>query len=468
MIGMNLGHFHRPSFFALERLRPAFIPTQGPFREPDNAARLIETRKRVVTMISLIYAFNFAVMVLLTIVLFYSHGLSVLGFFDPKPPAEAAPNKRFLLLVPAHDEEAVIGALIENLAALNYPKHLFDIYVIADNCGDKTASVARHLGAKVLEHTYLPGEKRGKPYAIEWALRQVNVASYDAVAFFDADNLVAPNYLQVMNNHLHGGARLIQAYLDTKNPNDNWMTISYAAAYYYMNRAWQVGRHRLGLSVGIGGTGFCVDTQLLQTVGWTATTLTEDLEFQMQCLLVGVRARFALDTRVYDEKPLEFRASVIQRLRWARGHWQVFFRYFVPLLSRSIRNRDYRCLDGLLYLLNPTLIVLSLWIGLSVLLQGPVASLVGHQVQLLPSFFPAWFGNAVLVYQIFYMSWCVRKDTNNRTSHTWMYVLNLSFNAVYLPLIVWGLFTMSDNTWKRTEHVRAVDVKQLTHTEVPS
>ncbi|PEF39593.1 glycosyl transferase family 2, partial [Bacillus wiedmannii] len=178
------------------------------------------------------------------------------GFGKPKVLPSHPPHKRFLLLVAAHNEEAVIEPLVTNLLHLDYPKELYDVFVIADNCTDRTAEITRSAGGGVIEHTSLPHEPRGKPYGIRYAFEQFGESlteTYDAVAIFDADNLVSLNYLQEMNRHLCSGERLIQCYLDSKNPNDNWMTLSYATSYYYMNRSWQLAKYRLGLGNAIGG-----------------------------------------------------------------------------------------------------------------------------------------------------------------------------------------------------------------------
>ena len=254
--------------------------------------------------------------------------ISLFGFGNAKKLPYKKPEKRFLILIPAHNEEKVIGSLVENLTHLDYPNELYDICVIADNCTDKTAQISKEFGAMVIEHTSPPNEPKGKPYGIRYALDVLNreiEEKYDAIAFFDADNLSSLNYLQEMNKHLLKGERLIQCYLDSKNPDDNWITLSYATSYYYMNRSWQLAKYRLGLGNAIGGTGFCVEKNLLKEIGWSAKSLTEDLEFTMQCLLRGEKASWSHHARIYDEKPEGFIASCIQRLRWALGcMFQVF------------------------------------------------------------------------------------------------------------------------------------------------
>lgn len=413
-------------------------------------------------MLNALYGFNSLVSLLITTVVIYWLAISFFGLRTPPAPAQQTPQKRFLILVPAHDEEVVIGALVDNLMNLDYPQELYDVYVIADNCSDATAAIARAGGANVLQHYYQSGEPKGKPFAIAWALRQLDLNDYDGVVFFDADNLVERNFLAVMNNHLMAGHRLIQAYLDTKNPTDNWVTLTYAAAYYYMNRAWQVGKMNLGLPVSIGGTGFCVEAALLQQIGWKARTLTEDLEFQMQCLMAGVRAVWSHETRIYDEKPLDFKASIVQRLRWARGHWQVCFRYFPRLMGRFLKEGDICYLDGALYLLNPTHIVTGLYLAICSFVQT-FGNNMGYAIALFPQIMPMFMVIFLLLVQFVYMWWCMKTDTSIEAHLIVVFPALFLYNIIYMPLFVWGLFTCNDTNWRRTEHVRSLQVHEVSN-----
>ena len=380
------------------------------------------------------------------------------GFGKPKKQKEHAPEKRFLILVPAHNEEKVISQLVENLSNLKYPKHLYEVCVIADNCTDQTASISRALGAKVLEHTSEPGEPKGKPYGIKYAVDQYGdrlTKDFDGIAFFDADNLVTVNYLEEMNNHLLNGDKLIQCYLDSKNPDDNWVTLSYATSYYYMNRSWQLAKSKIGLPNAVGGTGFCVDTKLFVEVGWTARSLTEDLEFTMQCILAGESARWCHNARVYDEKPESFIASCIQRLRWARGHWDVCMKYTPKLLYRFIRKGDIAAFDGALYLFNPGKIILStLTAGIAY-----ISMFSGSDwfIPLLP--WQVWL--FFLVYQLFYIALSFVLDASKKINVIKGFFSLIIFNLSYVPLFFWSLLTMKNKTWVRTDHSRSIAIGDM-------
>jgi cellulose synthase/poly-beta-1,6-N-acetylglucosamine synthase-like glycosyltransferase len=380
------------------------------------------------------------------------------GFGKPKQQKDHAPKKRFLILVPAHNEEKVVGQLVENLKNMKYPKDLYEVCVIADNCTDETAKISRELGASVVEHTSAPNEPKGKPYGIKYAVDQYGdrlTKDFDGIAFFDADNLVSLNYLEEMNNHLMNGDKLIQCYLDSKNPDDNWVTLSYATSYYYMNRSWQLAKSKIGLPNAVGGTGFCVDTKLFTEVGWTARSLTEDLEFTMQCILVGESAKWCHNARVYDEKPESFVASCVQRLRWARGHWDVCMKYTPKLISRFIRKGDIAAFDGALYLFNPGKIILATLTG-----AMTYFSLI-NDLNWFSPIMPWQVWAFFLLYQLFYIGLSLVLDASKKINVIKGFLSLIVFNASYVPLFFWSLLTMKNKTWVRTDHSRSIAIGDM-------
>jgi cellulose synthase/poly-beta-1,6-N-acetylglucosamine synthase-like glycosyltransferase len=405
--------------------------------------------------------------------------ISLFGFGKAKAMEMRDPKSRFLILVPAHNEEAVIADLLDNLNQLDYPKHLYDVCLIADNCSDGTAAIGYAKGVTVLEHTYMPGEPKGKPYAMKYAFDMMDLSQYDAFCVFDADNLVTLNYLKEMNNHLLEGHKIVQCYLDTKNPKDNFITLSYATSYYMMNRSWQLAKSRLKLGNAIGGTGFCVHMDLLDEIGWTARSLTEDLEFTMQALLKGVKTHWSHYSKVYDEKPTNFWFSCIQRLRWARGHWDVCFKYSMPLLWKAIRDRDMCALDGAMYLLNPgkvvvaTLVAVSYYSVLStnvVLYTAEMGlgwdTLMHAAFQpLYKPFVPMWVYGVMIAFNLVYISIALR-DSMQRINPIKAYLSLLFISYTYIPLFMWSLVTFTKRVWVRTEHTKSKSLEEVQAQEV--
>ena len=265
---------------------------------------------------------------LLMFSMFYQIAIGLFGFRKTgKDYRDHDPESRFLVLVPAHNEEKVIGDIIQNLKKMDYPRELYDFYIIADNCTDGTAEKARSLGAKVIEtRKESPDAPTGKPIALRKALKQINYRDrYDLLMIFDADNLIDTNMFREVNSQYLDKEKpeFIQCYLGVKNKKGlvPWF---YYTGYTLSNRFFDLAKHRLGLNAVIGGTGFAMSTgYLYQCGGWSTMTLTEDFELQVEATLEGRRILWNHFTRVYDEKPTRLTAAIRQRIRWGQGHWYV-------------------------------------------------------------------------------------------------------------------------------------------------
>lgn len=261
---------------------------------------------------------------------------------------------KFMAIIPAHNEEAVVSNLIESLKHQTYDKELYDIYVIADNCTDNTAKVARDAGAIVLER-YDPDHKT-KGYALQWFLKQKieENADYDAFFVFDADNIVDKNFIINMNKKLCQGEEVVQGYRDIKNPTDNWITAGYALFYWTMHRLYHLARYNVGLSPLLNGTGFMVKFDVVKPNGWETETLTEDIEFSLKSIIQGKKLGWATDAIVYDEQPTSFKQSWSQRSRWTVGHMQCVKRYTGELFNAVKEHKTVMNFDGFLYMVGTT------------------------------------------------------------------------------------------------------------------
>ncbi len=267
-------------------------------------------------------------------------------------PLKVKKDHRFMAIVPAHNEEAVIKNLVESLKAQNYNKDLYDIYVIADNCTDNTAKIAREAGAIVYER--FNNSKKTKGYALDWFLQQKikEDAQYDAFFVFDADNIVDSNFIKNMNVKLCQGEDVVQGYRDIKNPTDSWITAGYALFYWTMHRFYHLARYNLGLSPLLNGTGFMVRFDVVKPQGWDTVTLTEDIEFSLKRIIKGKKLGWATDAIVYDEQPVGFKQSWSQRSRWTVGHMQCIKEYTKDLAVAAKENKTMMNFDGLLYIVG--------------------------------------------------------------------------------------------------------------------
>lgn len=325
------------------------------------------SRERIFSMKEFIFNLTAVFQIVVFMISLYYLVLSLFGIYkkEDNGAENFLPKNKFALVVAAHNEEVVIGKIVDSLRELDYPKELYDIFVIADNCTDNTADIVRKLGADVYERNV--SDKRGKGYALEWMFERIfrMKKQYDAIAIFDADNLVSKNFLNEMNYKLCNGYKVVQGYIDSKNPNDSWITQSYSISFWSANRLFQLSRANVGLSNQIGGTGFCMDVETLKKLGWGATCLTEDLEFTCKLVLNGHKVGWAHNAIVYDEKPLTLRQSWNQRKRWMQGFTDVSSRFFMKLLTKAIKNRDFTALDCALYTIQPFVVLL---LGLSLFL----------------------------------------------------------------------------------------------------
>ena len=267
-------------------------------------------------------------------------------------PLKVKKDHRFMAIIPAHNEEAVVANLIESLKNQTYNKELYDIYVIADNCTDNTARIARNAGAIVYER--FDETKKTKGYALNWFLQQKikENAEYDAFFVFDADNIVDKNFIKNMNKKLCQGEDVVQGYRDIKNPSDNWITAGYAIFYWQMHRFYHLARYNIGLSPLLNGTGFMVRFDVIKPQGWDTETLTEDIEFSLKRIIKGKKLGWAADAIVYDEQPTGFKQSWSQRSRWTVGHIQCMGKYTKQLAIAAKENKNMINIDGLLYIVG--------------------------------------------------------------------------------------------------------------------
>ena len=392
----------------------------------------------------------------------YFISISFAGWFRRKEPAvNGFPfTQRFALIVPSHNEENVVGKIVSNLKSMQYPADLYDIFVIADNCTDSTASVARELGAIVMERS--DHVKKGKGHSLEWMFNRLfqMETEYDAVCIFDADNLVSANFLAEMNKHLCMGHRVVQGYLDSKNPNDSWVSANNSIAFWIGNRMFQLPRYYLGLSCVLGGTGMMIATDVLKQIGWGATCLTEDLEFTIKLVLRGMKVYWSHEAVIYDEKPLTMRQSVHQRVRWMQGQADCIVRYIKPLFLQAVQQNDMTALDLSIYLMQPVIVVANftfLVMGLffAVLNSGSVTSM-GSGIP------------TALFFSLLYINVVFLILEKRYSLKTLAFFLTFPlYNLTWVPIVIKGFRDRNRKEWSHTLHVRILDISEIQQSNRP-
>lgn len=268
------------------------------------------------------------------------------------------PTKKLAILIAARNEADVIGNLIGSLKKQNYPKELYDIFVIPNNCTDNTKEVAIENGANIIECT-VPVKSKGDVLKFTFKYMQNNYPEFEAYCIFDADNIVHPNFLQRMNDALCAGFRVAQGNRESKNPEDTWISSCYSLYYLVQNFFFNEARMKMGWSSSINGTGFMISKESIEEHGFNTVTMTEDIEFAALCSLNEERIAYVKDALTYDEQPLSFKESWKQRKRWSVGTMQCMSNYSYKLIKKGIKDRRLQCFDMGLFFLAPIIQIVT-------------------------------------------------------------------------------------------------------------
>lgn len=402
---------------------------------------------------------NSGIQAVIYVTFIYYFIISVFGFIrkNEKSAHEYEPSKSFACIVAAHNEQKVIANVVDSLLQQHYPKQLFDIYVIADNCSDNTAQIAAEHGAIVCERAN--ATQRGKGYALEWMFGRIFAMEkkYDAICIFDADNVVSPDFLPEMNKNFCNGQKIVQGYIDTKNPFDSLTTMFFAVSFWLNNRLVQMARYNLGLNCVLCGTGFAVSTDVLKDIGWGATCLTEDLEFSMKAALNGYKITWAHEAVVYDEKPLTLSQSWKQRKRWMQGHSDCIFRFVGELVNKATRESSFLAFDCAMYLIQSYIFVVY-YASLTVTIASYIASKGISEA----------LANAPMKYLSFILFTTVvgiitisldKKLSPKVFLYLFIYPIA---NLTWIPIIIQGFFDKNKKEWFHTAHVRNLNINDIT------
>jgi cellulose synthase/poly-beta-1,6-N-acetylglucosamine synthase-like glycosyltransferase len=262
-----------------------------------------------------------------------SYSLALLGWrsLRPKPAAKSpAPRQRLLVLVAAHNEELLVGHAVRSMATMNRNDCDFDLVLIADNCTDDTAAIAAANGARVLERS--DTVNRGKPHALQWAMRQFPLSQYDAVVIVDADTVVDPDFADAFARRGPLRGKAVQSYSAISNEGDSWLT-ALGGLLVSMRYDFQYAlKQRVGLSCPIGN-GWCVGTELLAKAGWAPESLTETWELYARYTAYGAPVDFATDSVMRGQEAHTLAQGATQRKRWQAGKLAVFRDYWRSILT---------------------------------------------------------------------------------------------------------------------------------------
>ena len=374
-----------------------------------------------------------------------------------------APIRRYAVLISARNEEAVIAQLIDSIRRQDYPSDHLDVYVVADNCTDNTAEAAREAGATVYRRHDTC--RVGKGYALHFLLTHIREERggqyYDGYFVFDADNLLAPDYVSRMNEVFGEEYPIVTSYRNSKNYGDNWISAGYGL-WFLRDAAFLNGpRTRLGLSAMVSGTGYMFSREImLRCNGWPFHSLSEDTEFTIHSILEGEKIGYCGEAELYDEQPTQLRQSIRQRMRWVRGNMLVLLRQGGRLAGHITRKNGLSCLD-LLLSMAPAIVLTVCGVVVGVL--ATVLELLNGG-RILPMLGAAAMSFAV-PYLLLLLAGAITTITQWKRIRTssWKKVVSTLtfpiFMATYVPITICALFGKVE--WKPIKHRAVMSVQEL-------
>ncbi|MBR3661248.1 MAG: glycosyltransferase family 2 protein [Bacilli bacterium] len=372
---------------------------------------------------------------------------AVIPFLKKKREEVKLQNKKnkFMILIAARNEELVIGNLIDSLHKLDYPKDLYNICVIPNNCLDKTKEIAIEKNCLVIEPEFIP---KTKGEVLNFCFNYFKNEKFDAYVIFDADNVVDKNFLKYMNDKLNKGYKLIQGFRDTKNLYDNHIAGSYAIFFYLQNLYLYESRSRIKKNATINGTGYVVSKALIDNLP-RFKTVTEDIELTCLVILNNERIGYEEKAIFYDEQVTNFKTSMIQRKRWIQGFIQVYKNYSKQLIIKIFKKPNFKLIDFYQILFLPInqalaciILIVSIFtiLPIKLFLMGIIIGFIGELV--------------VEIYLLKYYHKNIKK--------LWLTILFFPiFNITWMPIYIYSLFNFNIK-WDEIRHIKNIKIEDFT------
>lgn len=415
-------------------------------------------------MEQLFQSLSSVVVLIITICFSYQAVYVLIGLVKKPKKYKATKKHRFAVVISARNESAVIGNLVASIQSQTYDADLVDTIVVADNCTDDTAKIARDAGAIVYER--FNHQQVGKGYALEYLFHRVeedyDLEAYDGYFIIDADNILEEDYIEKMNTVFDNGYRVVTSYRNSKNFGANWISFGYAIWFLREAKFLNNVRMMLGISCAVSGTGFLVSSEIIKkNNGWKHFLLTEDIEFTVDNMIHGEKIGYCGDAIFYDEQPETFSASWHQRMRWSRGFYQVFFKYGHRLITRMVKKRDFSCYDMLITLvpgigltiITSVLGVLSLYFGMFHLKAAVIICIKSILSSLVSSYITLFALGAITILT-------ERKRIHCKAWKVITYLFTFPvFMFTYIPISVIAMFHTPE--WKPIIHSVAITRNEI-------
>ncbi len=403
---------------------------------------------------------NLVIAIIFCICYSYQFLYVIVSLMKKDKPHQETKAHRFAVLIAARNEETVINHLIDSINTQTYDQGEVTVFVVADNCTDQTAACARKMGAIVYER--FDQTKIGKGHAMEFLLNQMekDYAPFDGYFVFDADNVLDQNYILEMNKTFSDGYDIITSYRNSKNYGDNWISSGYAIWFLWESEFLNRGRMLLGTSCAVSGTGFFFSRRIIEKYGgWKFFLLTEDIQFTVDNVLSGEKIGYCRQAMLYDEQPVKFQQSFRQRMRWAKGFFQVFHRYGLDLFKGSLQ-RNTSCYDMLMVIMPAIILTLfTLIFNGSMILFGDYTNYQDDLIMMM-------MGRMILnMYFMLVFIATVTTATQWKNIHTTSfkklaYIFTFPFFMfTYIPITIVAFFKKVE--WQPIEHSRAKTLAEI-------
>lgn len=274
-------------------------------------------------------------------------------WMKPKSFKKSTKKAKIAILICGRNEESVIGETIDQLYNQDYPKELFDIFVVAHNCSDKTFDIAKEHGAIAFRLDDSDPKHARVAYAIRNGLNKIlsEYDNYDFVIRFDADNHCKNNYLSVMNDAYQSGVKIARPFEWAKNYDQNiWSKVS--ATYYVRDsRIPSNFRENTHMSSMLTGAGMMFDLDIIRKHGWNAMSVSEDAEFTLDCMMNKYKVHYVADAIVLEDQPSTFVDTFNRLKRMGSGLNRLFFKKGFKFFGHLFKTGDLSFVDLFMQLL---------------------------------------------------------------------------------------------------------------------
>ena len=291
-------------------------------------------------------------------------------FLPKRKYKEATKKNRVGIVIAARNESEIIGRTIKILQNMNYPKDKFEIIVMADNCTDNTAEVAKLLSNEVKVRVFERFESDKKKHNVGWALNYLfeqlkpNLNDYDFFVRFDADAVVDKEYLNKMNDAYESGVKVAKGYNNAINLKQN-LVAGVSGLWYIRDSRFNChSRAALNTDVHLLGSGMMFASSIIkQDGGWICTHASEDTQFTILNIDKKRKVCYVPDAILYEDQPSTVKTILKRNVRMGKSLHNLFWTEGLKCLVKFFKTLRYAYLDMFLNLLFiPIAVLCCTWL----------------------------------------------------------------------------------------------------------